>query len=47
MPYSTEDYIHLPNPEHPESDFRLNNKGKINIVGTTNYGAGIKARLDY
>jgi len=45
MPYSTEDYIHIPNPEHPESDFRLNNKGKINIVGTTNYGAGIKARL--
>lgn len=45
MPYETEDYIHLPNPDHPESDFRLNNKGNINIVGTTNFGNGIQARL--
>ena len=45
MPYQTEDYIHLPKPDHPESDFRLNNKGEINIVGTTNYGAGVQGRL--
>jgi len=45
MPYSTEEYIHLPNPEHPESEFRLNNKGQVNIVGTINFGAGVKGRL--
>lgn len=45
MPYQTDDYIHLPNPDHPESDFRMNNKGQLNIVGTTNFGAGVKARL--
>lgn len=45
MPYTTEEYIHLPNPEHPESEFRLNNKGQVNIVGTINFGAGVKGRL--
>lgn len=45
MPYQTKDYIHLPNPDHPESDFRLNNKGQLNIIGTINFGAGVEARL--
>ena len=45
MPSTTDDYHHIPNPDHPESGFRLNNKGNVNIVGTTNFGAGVKARL--
>ena len=45
MPFATDNFIHLPNPDHPESDFRKNNKGSLNIVGTTNFGAGIKARM--
>ncbi|MEN6620856.1 MAG: hypothetical protein ABFD50_04850 [Smithella sp.] len=40
----TDDYIILPNPDHPISDFRQNNKGDINITGNTNHGAGVKAR---
>lgn len=40
----TDDYIILPNPNHPLSDFRQNNKGDINITGNTNHGAGVKAR---
>jgi hypothetical protein len=40
----TDDYIILPNPNHPMSDFRQNNKGEINITGNTNHGAGVKAR---
>lgn len=47
MPYQTEDFIHLPNPDHPESEFRLKPgpSRKINIVGTTNFGNGVKGRL--
>ena len=45
MPYETPDFIHMPNPEHPEDDFRRDNKGNANIVGTTNFGAGIQARM--
>ncbi|BDZ68591.1 hypothetical protein [Methanobacterium ferruginis] len=44
MTVRSDDYIILSNPNHPESDFRLNNKGDINIIGTTNHGAGVKAR---
>jgi len=40
----TDDYIILSNPNHPLSDFRRNNKGDINITGTTNHGAGVTAR---
>lgn len=45
MPYETDNFIHLPNPDHPETDFRKNNKGSLNIVGTVNFGAGVKGRL--
>lgn len=45
MPYETEDYIHLENPDYKESDFRKNNKGEINIVGTVNFGNGVSGRL--
>jgi len=45
MPYETPEMIHLPNPQHPESDFRKNNKGKLNVVGTVNFGNGVKGRL--
>ena len=40
----SDDYIILPNPNHPMSDFRNNNKNEINITGNTNHGAGVKAR---
>lgn len=45
MPYSTEDYIHLSNPEHPESDFRKLSNGNINTVATRKYGKGIMGRM--
>jgi len=45
MPYTTDNYIHLPNPDHPESDFRRLGSGNLNIVSTMNFGAGIKARI--
>jgi hypothetical protein len=45
MPFVGDNYIHLPNPEHPESDFRKLGNGNINIVGTQNFGKGIKARI--
>jgi hypothetical protein len=45
MPFESENYIHLPNPNHKESEFRKLGNGKVNIVGTTNFGKGIKARL--
>lgn len=45
MPFETDKYIHLSNPDHLESDFRKLSNGSINIVGTQNFGRGIKARI--
>ena len=45
MPYETDDFIHLENPEHSEEDFRKTEAGKVNIVGTINLGRGIQARI--
>ncbi|KYC51667.1 MAG: Caudovirus prohead protease [Candidatus Methanofastidiosum methylothiophilum] len=45
MPFEGDKYIHLPNPEHPESDFRRLGNGNLNIVATQNFGRGIKARI--
>ena len=45
MPYETEDFVHLENPEYSEDDFRKTEAGKVNVVGTINLGRGIQARL--
>jgi len=45
MPFETEDFIHLENPDYKETDWRKNNKGEINIVGTINFGNGVSGRL--
>lgn len=41
MVFETDNFIHVPNPEFPQDDFRKNNKGEINQVGTINFGSGI------
>ena len=45
MPYETEDFVHLENPECSEDDFRKTEAGKVNVVGTINLGRGIQARI--
>ena len=45
MPYQTDDWIHLENPEYSDEDFRKTEAGKVNVVGTINLGRGIQARL--
>lgn len=39
------DSIKIPTKKHKKSEFRQNNKGKTNLVGTTNFGAGVRAKL--
>jgi len=41
----SKEYIKLHTPNYSKSEFRQNNKGKTNIVGTTNFGAGITAKM--
>jgi len=45
LPYQTDDWIHLENPEYSDEDFRKTEAGKVNVVGTINLGRGIQARL--
>lgn len=46
IPKITENYIHLENPDHPESDFRMKpgTTNTINVVGSSTFGKGIIAR---
>jgi len=37
--------IKVPNKKYKKSDFRQNNKGNTNIVGTANFGAGVTAKI--
>jgi len=37
--------IKVPSKKHNKSDFRQNNKGKTNIIGNVNFGAGVTAKI--
>lgn len=41
----TDSQIIVPNPEYSEGEFRMNAKGEVNIVGKTNFGAGITGTM--
>lgn len=45
MALETDNFIHMPNPEYQESEFRQNNQQQINQVGEANFGAGVIGRM--
>jgi hypothetical protein len=45
MPFETDNYVHMPNPEYTEEQFRHLKNSKINEVGKINFGAGISGKM--